>query len=361
MAAVFALALLGAAEAAAADLKAKVDQIVEDFRQTKKPVGLVIGVLPREGEPAVFGYGKVAQDKNQIPDGDTIFEIGSITKVFTTLLLADMVRRGEAKLDDPVRLYLPDDVKVPKRGDREITLLDLATHSSGLPVQQPALGLWIILNGDVDNPLAKYAAKDLYHFLSHYELPRDVGAKFEYSNWGMGLLGHALALRAKTSYEKLVVERICTPLGMKDTRITLAPEQQSRFAQGHDKQGQPAAHWDVDVLAGMGALRSSANDMLKFLAAISGRTETKLLPAMRDCHTRRRSTDVEGESIGLAWMLGKLPRSDRKVVWHNGGTGGFHSFIGFLPESRAAVVVLANSKLSIEKIGYDVLTMLSAP
>jgi CubicO group peptidase (beta-lactamase class C family) len=176
-----------------------------------------------------------------------VFEIGSITKVFTTLVLADMARRGEVALDDPVAQYLPADVIMPKRGGRRIALIDLATHTSGLP-RRPG----DIAPADWANPYADYSIVQLYAFLGRYRLRRDIGAAHLYSNLGMGLLGHALALRAGGDFETLVRKRITAPLGMVDTAMALTPGMRTRLAKGHDAERRPVANWDFDALAGPG-------------------------------------------------------------------------------------------------------------
>ena len=172
----------------------------------RQSVGIVVGVIEPAGRRIVT-YGRASTSEAVPLDGDTIFEIGSISKVFTSLLLADAVQRGEVALTDPISKYLPASVKVPERG-RAITLQDLATHTSGLP-RLPDMN-----PKDPENPYADYSVDQLYRFLSTYQLPRDVGASYEYSNLGAGLLGHILALRAGTDYESLVKSRITGPLGM---------------------------------------------------------------------------------------------------------------------------------------------------
>src|ERR1700752_1980904 len=165
-----------------------------------------------------------------------VFEIGSITKVFTTSLLQDMVDRGEVRLGDAVSQYLPKSVKVPRRGDHEITLFDLATQSSGLP-RMPSN----FTPRDSMNPYADYSVQQMYTFLSGYQLPRDPGAEYEYSNLGMGLLGHALSLKGRASYEELLRRRILTPLGLRETAITLTPAMRTKLAPGHDAEGRVGA------------------------------------------------------------------------------------------------------------------------
>src|SRR5262249_16826226 len=141
---------------------------------------------------------------------------------------------------------------------------------------------------DPTNPHAGYSVDDLYEFLSGYELRRDPGSEFEYSNLGAGLLGHLLAYRAGTDYESLIRSRITEPFGMPDTSITLSSSMKQRVATGHNSILAPVANWDSLTLAGAGALRSSANDMLTFLEGFLGYKESPLAPAMRAMFEVRR-------------------------------------------------------------------------
>ncbi len=254
-------------------------------------VGIVVGVLDGKG-PRVISYGRLSRGSDRMVDGDTVFEIGSATKVFTGLLLADAVERGEVKLDDPISKYLPPSVKVPTRNGRQITLLDLATHTSGLPRMPDNF-----TPKDAANPYADYAVEQMYAFLSGYTLPRDIGATYEYSNLGVGLLGYILALRAGTNYETLVLQGICRPLGMTNTQITLSSELKMRLATGHNATGEPVANWDFSALAGAGALRSTANDLLKFVAANLGLTRSGLWPAMQLAQAPRRDVSSRPRPI----------------------------------------------------------------
>jgi CubicO group peptidase (beta-lactamase class C family) len=194
---------------------ASIRDIVKPRVDSGRSAGIVAGVLDH-GARRVVACGSSGSSRPL--DGDTVFEIGSVTKVFTAALLADMVARKEVSLDDPISKYLPAGMKTPTRGGRSITLGDLATQSSGLPRLPDNLA-----PKDPSNPYADYTVEKLYDFLSRYELTRDIGAMYEYSNLGVGLLGHLLALRAGTSYEELLTKRILQPLGMRDTAITLSP------------------------------------------------------------------------------------------------------------------------------------------
>jgi CubicO group peptidase (beta-lactamase class C family) len=300
--------------------------------------GVVVGVIDSNGRKAVM---------NGV-DRSAVFEIGSVTKVFTALLLAGMAQSGEVALSDPIAKFLPEGVKAPERGGRAITLRDLAMHTSGLP-RMPAN----LLPKNSDNPYADYTVEDLYRFIPTVELAVDPGSKYEYSNLGAGLLGNLLARRAGTSYEALLKSRILTPLQLKDTAITLSPEMKNRLTPGHNSKLEPVGNWDLPALAGAGALRSTVDDMLTFIAANLGYTKSKLSPAIESLLAERRPTGNQGLEIGLGWHISK--RDGKDIVWHNGGTGGYYSFVGFSPDARVGVAVLANSAQSVDYIGMALL------
>jgi D-alanyl-D-alanine-carboxypeptidase/D-alanyl-D-alanine-endopeptidase len=315
---------------------AKIREIlVSRVDQQKQAVGIVVGVVDPDGR-RVVAYGNLAKGDRRPLDGDTVFEIGSISKVFTSLLLADMVQREEVALDDPAAKYLPEDVKMPERSGKSITLLDLSTHTSGLPRLPGNLK-----PKDPHNPYAEYSVDDLHRFLSGYTLPRDPGSEFEYSNLGGGLLGHLLANRAGTDYENLIRSRITQPLNMRDTRITLSTSMKERMATGHNGMLAPVVNWDLPTLAGAGALRSSANDMLTFLEALLGYKESPLASAMKTMFDVRCPV----AKIGLGWFISSA--HDRDIAGHDGGTGGFRSWLGYDPAERIGAVVLSNAATTI--------------
>jgi D-alanyl-D-alanine-carboxypeptidase/D-alanyl-D-alanine-endopeptidase len=185
------------------------------------------------------------------------------------LLLCDMVEKGEVKLEDPVSKYLPDSVSEPSRSGKQITLLDLGTHYSGLPDYPSNLST---------APGSKYTVEQLYEFLSRYRRPRDPGSSFKYSNIGMGLLAIALSHRSGRDLEALLKERIFRPLGMPDTGIALRPEPRERSTEGHDRDLHAIEwiDWKDQAMAGAGALHSNAEDMLRFAAAVLGNFEHPL-------------------------------------------------------------------------------------
>ena len=323
--------------------------LVDRIDAQKQSVGIVVGVIDAKGR-RVVSHGFAAKGSEQKVDGDTIFEIGSATKVFTSLLLADMVEKGEVALNDPVSKYLPEKVRMPARGGKVITLEHLATHTSGLPRLPRNLS-----PKDPSNPYADYTSAELYQFLSGHELTRDIGSHYEYSNLGAGLLGHVLALRAGSDYETLVRTRILEPLGMKNTSIRVPDALASRVAKGHDPGLVPVPNWDFSALAGAGALRSSTNDMLKFLSAAIGLEETPLSKAMAAMIAARRKTDAPGVEMALGWHISQP--NGNEIVWHNGGTAGYRSIMAYDPKRQVGVIVLSNAGTAagVDDIGLHLL------
>lgn len=303
----------------------------------KRDAAVVIGIIDEHGS-SVISCGKLDNGTDLEVTGETLFEIGSITKTFTALLLQDMVERGDMNLDDPVGKYLPKSVKMPDRNGKQITLLHLVTHTSGLPRNPGNL-----VTKREDHPLDDYTDEMLNAFLSNYELTRSPGAKFEYSNLGMGLLGNAIALKAGRSYESLVADRICQPLKMNSTAITLNPELKSRFATGHNELGYAVPSCDFQSLMGCGAVRSTANDLLQYLSANLGLTRSGLTPLMQKTHMVHFQSMFRASSTGLAWFMASDPKG-REIVWHAGGTPGFSTFAGFDKTRRRGVVVLSSSR-----------------
>jgi CubicO group peptidase (beta-lactamase class C family) len=297
--------------------------------------GVAIGVI-EHGARRVFVYGAVKPD--------SVFEIGSITKTFTALILAQMAAKKQVRLNEPVRELLPPGTVEKPAGEGEVTLLDLSDQHSGLPRMpdnfHPA---------DPTNPYADYDEKALYAWLKSHGVALAPNAPFGYSNVGVGLLGSALAHRAGVTYEALLKQQVTQPLGMRDTAITLTSSMRARLAPGHDPSHAPARGWELDALAGAGAIRSTAADMLTYLDAqlhperlprsvslvAAGRT---LRSAITDSHVVHADAGP-GMHIALNWM-----RVDETgSYWHNGATGGYSADAIFSPVRDFAVIVLSNT------------------
>lgn len=315
-----------------------------------KSVGMVVGVISPAGR-RIISYGQINQGDQRPLNGDTVFEIGSITKIFTALLLADMVQQGEVSLNDPVAKYLPPDVKVPQRHGHPITLADLATHTSGLPFfpsDVPVTDLKAAIR-----VLATYSVPQLYQFLSTYELPREPGTRWEYSNLGFGLLGAALSRRAGKDYESLVRARITGPLGMKSTAITVSTKMKARMGVGHDSKLQPASAVNMPAFVAAGCLRSSATDLLTLLAAFMDYKDSRLAPAMAAMLKTRR--EGPGFPQALGWWIALSKPGDDGIIAFGGQTQGYASTIAFDPRTRVGIVVLSNGTEDDGGIGWHLL------
>ncbi len=309
--------------------------IIKQRVEEKRSAGIVVGLLDADGRTRIIAFGDPG--KGQPPlDGNTVFEIGSISKVFTSTVLAELVKEGKVKLEDPVQKYLPPTVHVPARSGKEITLANLSEQNSGLP-RMPSN----FHPKDPANPYADYTEQQMYDFVSGYQLPRDPGATFEYSNLGVGLLGHALARAVGMPYEQMERKRVWEPLGMTHTAITLTPWMKQHLALGHDEKGDVTANWDLPTFAGAGAIRSTTDDMLKFASANLHPERGKLQEAMAFAHVERAPAGSTIMGIGLNWFSRHAVADT--IVWHNGGTGGYRTFIGFIQSKKIAVLVMTNS------------------
>lgn len=308
--------------------------------------GIVVGVIDESGT-TFFGQGKTATMNGRPIDADTLFEIGSISKVFTSILLCEQVESGKMSLDEPVQKYLPENVTIPQRDDKVITLRMLATHHSGLPRMPGNFN-----PADPENPYADYTEKQLFDFLSTCELQSDPGADYAYSNLGMGLLGRVVARVSGKSYAALLQEGITHPLGMIDTCLQVPADKRDRFADGH-AMGKKQSHWDFDAIAGAGAIRSTAKDMLRFLSFSMGLKSSPIDAALQAAQAPRAETGTQDLAIALGWHVWN--KHGTEIIWHNGGTAGFHTFCGFRKDKPLGVVVFVNDSLDPNAIGLHLL------
>lgn len=325
-------------------LPAEVVESIERRIEEGLTPSITIAIIDSSGRK-FFNFGKTAKNGQEV-DENTIYEIGSISKVFTGILLAQQVLEGRLKLEDEINNYLPDDIKVPVMGDTEITFGNLTDHTSGFPRMPNNFN-----PSNPRNPYADYTVDQMYEFISNYQPVRTVGAEYEYSNLAQGLLGHLLAENKNCTYEELMVQTICNPLEMIDTRVELTESMKKNLALGHS-EGKVVENWDIPTLAGAGAIRSSTSDMAKFISANLGYMNSSLMEAMELSHQIRH--DKAGEtSIAMAWHINKGNKGD--VICHGGGTGGYRTFIGFVKETGKGVVVLSNSSEGADDIGFYLL------
>ncbi len=321
------------AEAPAFPSDSAVLAIIRQRVDEKRSAGIVVGLLEPDGRTRIIAYGDPGPGQPPL-DGNSVFEIGSISKVFTATLLAELVQEGKVKLNDPAQKYLPASVHMPTHNGKVITLGNLAEQNSGLPSLPSNFH-----PSDPSNPYADYTVQQMYDFLSGYQLTRDPGAQFEYSNLGVGLLGHVLSLATGKSYEQLARDRIWLPLGMTHTAVTFTPWMKEHLAIGHDEQGKTVSNWDLPTLAGAGAIRSTTSDILTFAAANVHPERGALERAM--AFAQKVRAPAGNMSIGLNWLTEHTGTDT--IVWHNGGTGGYRTFLGLEPARKRAVVIMTNT------------------
>lgn len=332
-------------------LEAQVGRLATPYVDNEIVVGMTIGVM-HKGKSSIFNYGRLSADDSRHPEGDTIYEIGSVSKVFTGVLLADAVSQGRVKLDQSAGDLLPSEVTMPSHDGQAITLQNLSTHVSGLPRLPDNLKIEA-----PGNPYAAYTVKNMYAFLSGHKLSRAPGEKSEYSNLGVGLLGQLLAREADTTYEQLLRDRIAKPLDMADTTISLNEQQQSRLAPPHLGVGQASSNWDLSALAGAGAIRSTGKDMLKFVQANLDPPAGEIGKAIQFAWQIHQQPLEQGQfAMGLGWHVAH----DGQTRWHNGQTGGYHSAMYVNRQLEVGVVLLTNTSTGeVDPLAEQIVKMLS--
>lgn len=324
-----------------------VEKLARPYIQQSHTAGLCIAVI-QKGVVHRYSYGETKKGNGRLPDPETtLFEIGSLTKTITSLLLAREVVAKKMALNDPVNRYLPDSIPPLSYHDTAITLQTLANHTSGFPrlpsnISQP--------NADPADPYRHYNENLLYSFLMSFRLTAAPGTQYAYSNCGAGLLGHLLAHKAERGYEQLVREHICLPLQMTHTRITLDAADSARIAQGYNEKGVATSLWDLGVLQGAGAMRSTLNDMVRYTQAQLGRSPGPLKNAILLTH--QVSFRGKDNRMGLGW---DIHRKQDHIYWKNGATGGFRAFVGFDTERQLGVVILSNTAEEVTNIGQAIL------
>jgi CubicO group peptidase (beta-lactamase class C family) len=329
------VATFAAAPPSGAEIQALLDQRVAAAPGT----AIVVGVL--DGDTTQI-Y-KAGNTGTATPlDEHTQFEIGSVTKTFTGTILASMVLDHSVALSDPVQRYVPSGVRIPSRGGKQITLLELATQHSGLPRMPGNFD-----PKDPNDPYADYSLDAMYAFLNGYTLPRDPGATFEYSNLGVGLLGDVLANRAHTTYAQLLRARVLAPLGMNDTAIVAAGEHPAGMAVAHDADGDVVKPWTFGAIAPAGAIRSDVADMLRYVRCNMGQG-----PLGRTCLFAQEPSDTfPGNRIGLVWWTGAV----RPIVHHGGDTTGFHASVAISPDHHRGVVVLTSGGDPVDNLAIHLI------
>lgn len=304
--------------------------------------GIILGVVNPEGR-AFYTYGKADLESGQCMTPETIVEIGSVTKAFTSLLMVEAALDGRFKLESPIADYLPEGTKGTGRYGRQITFEDLAVHRSGLP-RLP----WNLLPTDPADPYAGYSCEQILEFMRTHQLVNPVRIRYDYSNFGLGLLGYLIERTTEKSFAQLIEQHITQPLSMQDTMVEVPEGKQSRFARGYVLK-KPAPHWDFGCLVGTGGLRSTASDLLSFLEALLGLRSSELDEAISIALDRRYTFESPPVEMCLGWQIRE--EAGTEIYWHSGATGGFRSFAAFDRANQVGIVVLSNSAYDLDRLG----------
>ncbi len=341
-----------------------VNNAIKPLFTRAQSVGCIVGVI-KDDSSYILGYGKTHKIFGSCPNNRTLFEMGSITKTFTCMLLARMVNNGIVNLNDPLQLFVPPQISVPSLNGQEITLAHLATHTSGLPELPDEIKTFP--SYCPLNPWRNYQSTHLYSFLSSYNLCSVPGETYNYSTFGIALLAHALVNKAGLDLETLLKAEITGPLNMEDTCITIPTSQKQRMAQGYCSLidignipifSLPAPPIEFGALAGSGDLKTTIEDMLRYMNAVMSDKDTQIQRDMKLC-TRNLFKISENDYVGLGWHVHITPDNQDQMIWHNGQTFGFSSFAGFLPEDQIAVVILNNTDIPVDLEGIQILEQLS--
>lgn len=324
-----------------------IDSIATGYIGMKHTVGLMIGIL-KDGKESIYGYGETTKGNGRIPDANTLFEIGSISKTFTATLLAYYINEHKIRLDDPITKYLPDSVAANSNLNA-ITIEMLSNHTSGLP--SVPVNMYLGNKQDKLNPYKDYSKEMMFTFLKYYSSGNKPGTEYGYSNLAVGLLGVILERISGMAYEQMVKTVICKPLGMGHTVQHIDEKLMTNMVSVYNEQGEHVPMWDFDAIAGAGCLRSTVSDLLRYANANMQNDKTTLHKAMQLTHV---VTSRKEPQVGLGWHYMR----DAPMLWHNGGTGGSCSFLAFYPDKKLAFVVLSNSEESVDDIGMELAALL---
>ena len=317
-----------------------VDEVIGKYRQRHQVPGVAV-ILYYEGVPYFFSFGLANLMTRAPVTLDTIFELGSITKSFTAILLALEALKGTVRLNDRAELFLPG-LHGFNGPFSEVTLLQLATHTAGFP-------------HDVSLKLPSYA--QAIQYLKNWSPSYPIGTHYQYSNFGFGLLGLALESASRKKYVELLSLGILGPLQMNRTFIYVPESLSVDYAQGYKKNGSPAPRWPITLIAAAGALRSTAGDMTKFLAAclnLPG-TPIQLSKAIELTETIGFRINSQRTQV-MSWM--KTEHEGYTIFAKNGGVTGFSTFMGYIPEYKTGIVILANKNANNTAAGQNILQRL---
>ena len=325
------------------NLNEEVDAIANHYVK----VGAMVGIINKQQQKLIFSYGSKSINTDDPPDANTVFDIGSITKTFTAILTAELYLKGNFQ-DEIVEHYLPSNkVTLPRKGGVEITFAHLLTHTSGLP-RSPCMegSPYPLPQGyDIENPYAAYTTEQVYDYLTNYcTLDFTPGTWWEYSNTGVGLVGHILGLLDGTSYETVLTRDIFNVLDMNNSSLFLTDQQRTDMALGHDRNKKIVPFFTAnDIFQGAGMIKSSLNDMFKYLEANMGLGDTPLRNAMDLTHQRQMHQGSMGDQA-LAWFILDLD-DGQQIIYTGGDTNGHSTYMAFNQTESTGAIILLNCSM----------------
>ena len=330
------------------NLDLKIDSIVFEFMSDPVNVGLSIGIIQND-KTHYYHYGEVKRESKQLPINATVYEIGSVSKTFTGMLLVQAIADKKINLEDDIRIYLPSQCSKLDYKGTPILVKHLVTHTSQIP--RIPENLHKQQKFDPLNPYKNYDKKMVYDYLSTLNLDTLPGIQLNYSNTGMALLGIILGNVYKQSYEELLSKYITTPIGMKTTFVNLPANYNSNFATGYNDKGKETPRWDLGDQAGAGGIKSTIEDMALYLNENIKESST----VIKNAH--KIQFEQKTDRMAYSWFV-QTTKSGNTLLWHNGGTYGFTSFCGFVKEKKCGVVVLNNSGIGIDNLAINILKYL---
>jgi len=317
------------------DLDNKINDILVPYTQQASTASVSLGIF-KDGQTFYYGYGEAKKGTGKIPDSETIYEIGSITKTFTALLMMDFLQSKGLSINIPINNLLPSDIHLLQYNDKSINVKHLLNHTSGLPRLPDDFE-----NGmDINNPYKHYDSTKVYSYLKNFNLQVEPGQTWEYSNLGLGIAGTILERQTHKSYEQLLLEKICVPLGLNKTKLLLSGSDSLNFATGYNTHGLKVQYWDdFQAFKGIGAIRSNAKDLISYGKIILNHESSYLKTQIDSC--LKVTYEIDDFKMSSGWL--NLKFNGNECLFHDGGTGGFSSFIVISRVKNIVLVVLFNN------------------
>jgi len=301
------------------DLDKRINEIIAPYSEKSSTASVSIGVF-KDNRISYYGYGETKKGNNTIPDSTTIYEIGSISKTFTALLMMDFLQSNSLNSDCPINNLLPASIPLLQYNGKPIQIKHLLNHTSGLP----RLPEDFEPGYDPNNPYKHYDSTKVYNYLKTFKLTKEPGTTWEYSNLGLAIAGLIMERQTQKSYEQLILEKISIPLGLEKTKITLNKTDSLNFATGYDSEGNQMPYWDdFNAFKGAGAIRSNAKDLILYGKSILYSESSVLKNQIDSC--LKVTFDNGSKKQASGWICQTYDGTEYFI--HDGGTAGFNSYI----------------------------------